>query len=149
MVRKKGVLEKNEFIPITGFHPLGTFTGQQTKNNTLLQSLYSETNADAIFINHKKGSTLGLKTNDIVEIINIDKPNMVTKARVILSETIHPDALFSYYGMGAGYYRNITNGLRNANKIGFNPNHVSNFTFNPLTTGHPSQDFIVSIRKSV
>ena len=148
-IERKSTLAKNEFIPITGFHPLGTFTGQQTKNNTLLQSLHHETNADAVFINRQKGEILGFKTNDIVEIINIDKPKLISKARVVLSETVHPDAMFSYYGMGAGYYRNITNSLRNTNKIGFNPNHISNFAFNPLTTGHSSQDFIVSIRKSV
>ena len=148
-LEKKSVLGTSEFIPITGFHPLGSFTGQQTKNNTLLKTIQDSTNADAVFINKKKGVTLGLKNDDIVEIINIEKPDLITKARVILSEVVHPDALFSYYGMGAGYYRNMTNGLRNVSKIGFNPNHISNFTFNPLTTGHSCQDFIVSIRKSV
>ncbi|MDD2384795.1 MAG: molybdopterin-dependent oxidoreductase [Sulfurospirillaceae bacterium] len=148
-LEKKTKLANHEFIPITGFHPLGSFTGQQTKNNTLLQTLHHDTNADAVFINHQKGITLGLKTDDIVEIINIDKPELVVKARVILSEVVHPDALFSYYGMGAGYFRNMTKGLRNVSKIGLNPNHIANFAFNPLTTGHSSQDFIISIRKSV
>ena len=148
-IEKKDSLGKDEFIPITGFHPLGSFTGAQTKNNMLLKTLHNDTNADAVFINASKGKALGLKSNDIVEIINIDKPKLVCKARLVLSETVHPDALFSYFGMGAGYYKNLTNGLRNISKIGFNPNHISNFTFNPLTTGHSSQDFIVSIRKSV
>ena len=148
-LERKSSLGANEFIPITGFHPLGSFTGQQTKNNMLLKTLHNDTNADAVFINTAKGKALGLRTDDIVEIINIDKPKLVSKARVVLSQTVHPDALFSYYGMGAGYYRNLTKSLRNVNKIGFNPNHISNFTFNPLTTGHPGQDFIVSIRKSV
>ncbi|MBV5278510.1 MAG: molybdopterin-dependent oxidoreductase [Campylobacteraceae bacterium] len=148
-LEKKDTLGKSEFIPITGFHPLGTFTGQQTKNNTLLKSINEETNTDAVFINRKKGLALGLKTNDIVEIINIDKPEMVIKSRIVLSEIVHPDALFSYYGTGAGYYNKMTDSLRNVSKIGFNPNHIANFTFNPLTAGMPAQDFIVSIRKSV
>lgn len=148
-IEKKPSLDNNEFIPITGFHPLGSFTGQQTKNNTLLKAFHNETNADAVFINAGKGKSLGLKTGDIIEIINIDKPQLTSKARLVLSETVHPYALFSYFGMGAGHYTTLTNGLRNVSKIGFNPNHISNFTFNPLTTGHPSQDFIVSIRKSV
>ncbi len=148
-LEKKETLGKNEFIPITGFHPLGTFTGQQTKNNTLLKLISDETNTDAVFINRTKGLALGLKTNDMVEIINIEKPDMVIKSRLVLSEVVHPDALFSYYGTGAGYYNKMTNSLRNVSKIGFNPNHIANFTFNPLTAGMPAQDFIVSIRKSV
>ncbi|MDD2384802.1 MAG: molybdopterin-dependent oxidoreductase [Sulfurospirillaceae bacterium] len=148
-IQQKAKLSNNEFIPITGFHPLGTFTGQQTKNNTLLQTINEATNTDAVFINREKGKALKLKTNDIVEIINIDKPEMMNKARVVLSDTVHPDALFCYYGTGAGFYNTMTHFLRNVNKIGFNPNHIANFTFNPLTTGQPAQDFIVSIRKSV
>ena len=148
-LEQKNALGKNEFIPITGFHPLGSFTGQQTKNNTLLKTINETTQTDAVFINAKKGLALGLKTNDLVEIINIERPEMVSISKVILSEVVHPDALFCYYGTGAGYYKNMTKSLRNVSKLGFNPNHIANFTFNPLTTGMPAQDFIVSIRKSV
>lgn len=148
-LEKKAKLANNEFIPITGFHPLGSFTGQQTKNNKLLASIHSSTNTDAVFINAKKGADLGLKNGDIVEIINIDKPNLISKSKVILSQTVHPDALFAYYGVGSGHYSAMTKHLRNAAKLGFNPNHVSGFDFIPITTGHPCQDFIVSIRKSV
>ncbi len=148
-LEKKAKLANNEFIPITGFHPLGSFTGQQTKNNKLLASIHSSTNTDAVFINAKKGADLGLKNGDIVEIINIDKPNLISKSKVILSQTVHPDALFAYYGVGSEHYSAMTKHLRNAAKLGFNPNHVSGFDFIPITTGHPCQDFIVSIRKSV
>ena len=146
---RKNDLAGSEFIPITGFHPLGTFTGQQTKNNTLLKTIKEEHDADATFINTKKGLALGLKSGDIIEIFNVDKPSMVVKAKVVLSQTVHPDALFSYYGMGAGYYNSVAKKLHNADDIGLNPNHISSFSFNPLTAGHPAQDFIVSIRKSV
>jgi len=148
-IERKEKLSKSEFIPITGFHPLGTFTGQQTKNNTLLKTIKEEHDTDATFINAQKGLELGLKSGDIIDIFNIEKPSMIVKARVILSQTVHPDALFSYYGMGAGYYNSVAKKLHNADDMGLNPNHISNFGFNPLTAGHPSQDFIVSIRKSV
>jgi len=148
-LEKKEALSSSEFIPITGFHPLGTFTGQQTKNNTLLKTIKEEHDADAVFINTKKGTALGFKSGDIIEIFNVDKPSLVTKAKVVLSQTVHPDALFSYYGMGAGYYNSVAKKLHNADQIGLNPNHISNFGFNPLTAGHPSQDFIVSVRKTV
>ncbi|MEA2111569.1 MAG: molybdopterin-dependent oxidoreductase [Campylobacterota bacterium] len=146
-LEKREGLGDNEFIPITGFHPLGTFTGQQTKNNTLLQEFHDDTNADAVFINRKKGLSLGFKTDDIVEVFNVDLPNLVVNARVVLSETVHPDAMFSYFGFGAGFFKEVTKRSRNLNKIGFNPNHVTSLDFNPLTTGQPSQDFIVNIRK--
>lgn len=148
-IEKQETLEKNQFIPITGFHPLGTFTGQQTKNNTLLKTIKEENQTDAAFINTKKGIALGLKSGDIVELFNVDKPELVIKTKVVLSQTVHPDALFTYYGMGAGYYNNVAKRLHNADEIGLNPNHISNFDFNPLTAGHPSQDFIISIRKTI
>ncbi|MEA1892424.1 MAG: molybdopterin-dependent oxidoreductase [Campylobacterota bacterium] len=144
---KRKTLSNNEFIPITGFHPLGTFTGQQTKNNTLLQDLHDETNADAVFINKKRGTELGFKTDEIIEIFNIDLPVLVVRARIVLSETVHPDAMFSYFGFGAGFFKDVANKGRNQNKIGFNPNHITSLDFLPLTTGQPSQDFIVNIRK--
>ncbi|WP_024954155.1 molybdopterin-containing oxidoreductase family protein [Sulfurospirillum arcachonense] len=148
-IEKKEKLSNSEFIPITGFHPLGSFTGQQTKNNLLLSTINQENNTDAAFINTQKGLSLGLKSGDIIEVFNIDKPNLIIKTKVILSQTVHPDALFSYYGMGAGYYNSVAKKLHNTDDMGINPNHISNFTFNPLTAGQPGQDFIISIRKSV
>lgn len=145
---KKETLGGDEFIPITGFHPLGSFTGQQTQNNPLLLKIAKMQKADAVFINAEKGARMGLKSGDIVEITNIDAPDMVSKAEVVLSELVHPDALYANYGMGAGYFTTAASMMRNAAQQGFNPNHVSNFTFNPLTGGMPAQDFIVRVRRS-
>jgi thiosulfate reductase/polysulfide reductase chain A len=66
---------------------------------------------------------------------------------VVLSETIHPDSMFSYFGVGAGTFGKLKKFLGNAPEMGFNPNHLSTLAFNPLTGGQPAQDFIISMRK--
>ena len=146
-MEKKQILGGNEFIPITGFSALSSFTGAQTKDNLLLRTLGDKLDLDAVFINTAKGRKLELKSGEIVEIINPEMPELKSRARVILSETVHPDALFSFYGIGAGYFTGLNSLLTNAAKTGFNPNHVSELQFSPLTGGMPSQDFIVTIRK--
>jgi hypothetical protein len=37
--------------------------------------------------------------------------------------------------------------LRDAPRIGFNPNHASALNFCPLTGGQPAQDFVVKLRR--
>ena len=141
-------LSGDEFVPITGFHPLGTFTGQQTKNNLLFKTIFEEHHADHIFINKKKGKILGLKDGDKVEIYNPKLPKLVSTANVILSETVQEDAMFSYFGVAAGYFDKFAKKLRHHDQGGFNPNHLSEFLFSPLTGGNPAQDFTVKIRKA-
>jgi anaerobic selenocysteine-containing dehydrogenase len=145
---EKETLGKDEFIPVTGFNPLSSFTGAQTKDNPILNFLGGMVDWDAIYINKSKGEKIGLKDGDIVEVFNIQKPHLVTKTKIKLVEYVHPDALFSYYGVGAGYYNNLTNFLTNAPKYGFNPNHIGNFTFAVLDGGQLAQDFIVKIRRA-
>lgn len=139
---------KDEFIPITGFSPLNSFTGGQTKNNPLIVSIAAKVDLDAIFINRDKGVALGLKDGDWAEVYNISKPDKVSRARVRLTELVHPEAMFSYYGFSAGYIQQYAESLRHVSPGGFNPNHVSDFKFIPLTGGHPAQDFIVKIRRA-
>jgi anaerobic selenocysteine-containing dehydrogenase len=143
----KGELDKDEFIPITGFSPLNTFTGAQTKNNPLLTPLMERLHVPAVWLNANRGRKLGLKDGDRVEIVNVEAPESKSFARVKLSQLVHPDTVFTAYGVGAGYYRKLTDFLRFAPKDGFNPNHVSKFRFTGLTGGMPSQDFIVKLRR--
>jgi anaerobic selenocysteine-containing dehydrogenase len=146
-LEKRKSLSGDEFIPITGFSPLSSFTGAQTRDNLLLKGIGDRVNWDAVFINSAKGRALGLQSGALVEIINPDLPELKSQATVILSETIHPDALFCYYGVGAGALKAQGAYLSNAPKTGFNPNHISNLEFNPLTGGQPSQDFVVKLRR--
>lgn len=141
-------LADNEFVPITGFSPLNTFTGAQTKDNALLKPFMDRMDVAAVWINTQKGRTLGLKDGDRVEIVNVEKPELKSYAKLRLSQLVHPDALFTNYGVGAGHFKKVTDFLRNAPKDGFNPNHVSNFRFSGLTGGSPAQDFVVSIRRA-
>ncbi len=141
-------LAKDEFIPITGFSPLNTFTGAQTKNNPLLTPLMERLNVPSVWINADKGRSLGIEDGDRVEIVNVENTAMKSYARVKLSQLVHPDTMFTAYGVGAGHYTKLSDFLRFAPKDGFNPNHVSNFRFTGLTGGMPSQDFIIKLRKA-
>lgn len=147
-MEKKPKLDNNEFIPITGFSPLNSFTGAQTKNNPLIKSFADSLNLNAVYVNTDKGLKAGLKDGDRVEIFNVEKPDLISVATVKLSELIQPDTLFTYFGMGAGYFKEHAAGMKYAYKDGFNPNHVSDFKFNPLTGGQPAQDMIVKVRRA-
>ena len=151
---RKYLKEKNqadllgdEFVAITGFHPLSSFTGAQTRNNIVLKNIGEGLDYDAVFINQTKGEALGLKSGDIVEIFNVERPEAVMKTKIVLSHTIEPHTLFSFYGVGNGYYTQLGDKLSIASKIGFNPNHINNFTFSPVDGTAPCHDLIVKIRK--
>lgn len=139
-------LKDNEFIAVTGFHPLGSFTGAQTRNNILLKNVGKTLDYDAVFINKAKGEALGIENDSYIEIFNVERPEAVIKSRVILSNTIEPHTLFAFYGIGNGYFTNLADKLSIASKIGFNPNHISNFSFSPVDGTTPSHDLIVQIR---
>jgi anaerobic selenocysteine-containing dehydrogenase len=146
-MEKTKALAGDEFVPVTAFFPLSTFTGAQTRDNAVLNHVGSQFDWDAVFINREKGSKGGFRTGDIVEIVNPDLPALKSTARLVLSETVHPDALFSYYGVGAGLLTAQGAQLTQAPQIGFNPNHVSPLNFCPLTGGQPAQDFVVKLRR--
>lgn len=143
----KPELDKDEFVPITGFHPLSSFTGAQTRNNVLLSTIGNGLRYSTVFINGSRGKELGLKTGDLVEIFNIEKPDLIETAEVTLTETVEPTSLYAFYGVGNGLYKNLSDKLSVAAKIGFNPNHIGNLTFTPVDASAPQQDFIVKIRK--
>lgn len=145
---KKEKLDNDEFIPITGFSPLSSFTGAQTRNNILLKNVGDKLNYSAVFINTKRGKDLGLSSGDIIEIFNIEEPSLIIKSEVQLTETVEPHALFSFYGVGTGLYTKLSEKLSVACPIGFNPNHIGNLTFMPVEASAPSQDFIVKIRRA-
>lgn len=140
-------LAGDEFVAITGFHPLSSFTGAQTRNNIVLKNIGEGLDYDAVFINQSKGEALGLKSGDIVEIFNVERPDAAMKTKIVLSQTIEPHTLFSFYGVGNGYYTKLGDKLSIASKIGFNPNHINNFTFSPVDGTAPCHDLIVKIRR--
>lgn len=140
-------LAADEFVPITGFAPLNSFTGQQTKDNRLLANIGERISWDGVFINAAKGRTLGLASGDMVTIWNPDN-KMEQTARVVLSELVHPDAMFSYYGTGPGAFKNLNTFYSNAPKTGFNPNHSAPFHTAPLVGGHAAHDFVIKMRRA-
>ena len=147
-LKNGAALAGDEFVPITGFHPLSSFTGAQTRNNVLLKNTIDALGLDNVFINAAKGKALGLATGDEIEIFNIEIPNLVEKATVTLTETVEPNALFCFYGIGNGIYAALAEKLDVASKSGFNPNHIANLTFSPVDASATSHDFIVKIRRA-
>ncbi len=139
-------LGKDEFVPITGFLPLNSFTGQQTKDNRLLANIGEHLSWDGVFINATKGRSMGLRSGDLVSIWNPDN-KMEQRAKVVLSELVHPDAMFSYYGTGPGAFTNLNNFYSNAPKTGFNPNHSAPYHSAPLVGGHAAHDFVIKMRR--
>jgi anaerobic selenocysteine-containing dehydrogenase len=141
-------LGADEFVPITGFSPLYSFTGAQTKDNLLIRVIADMVDLDAVWINREKGERLGIRDGETVEIINSDIPGLAARSRIRLSETVHPDALFAHYGVASGSLDKYSEFLRYSYKGGFNPNHISTLSFIPLTGGQPAQDFVVRIRRA-
>ena len=146
--KEKTALDNDEFLPITGFSPLNSFTGSQTKNNPLLAQVGEVVDWAAVFINAGRGRKLGFTDGDLVEVAHAKFPELWSKAVVRLSETIQPDTMFTYYGSGAGLFKTQGKFMRFEAETGFNPNHVSELNFAPLDGGQPSQDFTVKIRRA-
>lgn len=144
---RRDKLATDEFIPITGFAPINSFTGQQTKDNRLLANVGEALSWDAVFINAAKGKAMGLRDGDMVVIWNPDN-KLDQKARVVLSELIHPDAMFSYYGSGPGAFKNLNKFYTNAPTTGFNPNHSAPFHYSPLIGGHAAHDYVIKMRRA-
>jgi anaerobic selenocysteine-containing dehydrogenase len=145
---KKAKLGGDEFVPVTGFVNINSFTGGQTKDNRLLGNVGDAINWDAVFINASKGKSMGIKDGDMVIISNSDIKGMEQPARVKLSEIVHPDAMFTYYGVGNGAFGQLNKMFLHTPKTGFNPNHSAPFHFSPLVGGHAGQDYIVKIRRA-
>lgn len=141
-------LARDEFVPISAFSPLSSFTGDQTRNNPMLKDIGRHVHWDAVFINATKGRALGLDTGDKVQFHNVEKADMPQQATVVLTELVHPDAMFFYYGPGSGYYTAKNRFGRYAAHDGMNPNHISHTRFAPIDGGHSSQDFVVKIRRA-
>lgn len=144
---QKEKLAKDEFIPITGFPPINSFTGQQTKDNRLLANIGEAISWSAVFINTVKGQSMGLRDGDMVILWNPDN-KLEQTAKVVLSELVHPDAMFSYYGTGPGAFKKMNKFYTNAPKTGFNPNHSAPYHFSPLVGGHAAHDYIIKMRRA-
>jgi anaerobic selenocysteine-containing dehydrogenase len=144
----KPKLEKGEFVPISAFFPLATFTGAQTRNNAIIKEFADIMGGSSVMINPLKARELSLSDGDKVRITNALDPNKKCYSSVVkVSELIHPDALLTYYSMTTGACIACRQYLTIVSKEGCNPNHVSSLDFIPITAGHPSQDFIVKIEK--
>lgn len=146
--KEKATMDKDEFLPITGFSPLSSFTGSQTRDNPLLTQVGEAVDWAAVFIHSGRGKKLGLSDGDLIEVTHSKFPKMKSQAVVRLSETIQPDTLFTHYGSGAGFLKAQAKHLRFEAETGFNPNHVSELSFSPFDGGQLSQDFTVKIRRA-
>jgi len=144
----KPQLEKGEFVPISAFFPLATFTGAQTRNNVIIKEFADIMGGSLVAINPLRAKELDLSDGDAVRITNaLDPDKKCYRSVVRVTELVHPDALFTYYCMTTGSCAALGQYLTVASKEGCNPNHVNTLNFIPITAGHPSQDFIIKIEK--
>ncbi|QJA05481.1 molybdopterin-dependent oxidoreductase [Thermosulfurimonas marina] len=143
----QGKLKEDEFILCTGFSPLNSFTGGQTRNNPLLLEIWKEIGVDRVWIHPEKAQKLGISDGDVVEVFPAHNPRAVARARVWVTPLVHPEVLFSYYGVAPGIYPQLKRYLAFMPEYGVNINHFSKFHFAPLQGGHATQDVIIKVRR--
>ncbi len=145
---KKGQpLADDEFILTTGFSPLNSFTGGQTRDNPILRELFDEVGADKIWIHPEKARRLGIKDGDLVEVFPAHDPSIKATARVWVTPLVHPDAIFSYYSVAPGAFPKLKKFLAFMPEHGVNINHFSKLHFAHLHGGHATQDVIIKVRR--
>jgi anaerobic selenocysteine-containing dehydrogenase len=137
---------KDEFIPASGFSPLSSFAGGQTRNNPVLITLQDKMKFPMVFINKNRAKELKLKEGDMIEVWMDAYPDEKQTAMVTPSKTIHPDVLFYYHGIGKGLMQ-TPDRLRFAKKHGLNINHFGRLAFSHGVAGHIPQDIILRIRR--
>jgi anaerobic selenocysteine-containing dehydrogenase len=143
---KRAKLDKNEFVPATGFTPLSSFASVQARDNPILVALHHRMRYATVFINEERARRLGLTEDDLVEVWMAKYPDEKQQAALSVSKVVHPDVLFSYHGIGKGGVR-TTEKLRYARKNGLNLNHFGRLRFSPGVCGHTPQDIILKIKK--
>ncbi|MFV0575652.1 MAG: molybdopterin-dependent oxidoreductase [Vibrio sp.] len=141
-----GEVKGNEFIPVTGFSPLGSFTGAQAKDNAILHFLQNETHFSSVFINTKRANELGLKSGDKVAVWSKDDKSDQQIATVEPRQTIHPDVIFSYFCAGKGLY-GPDNKFTFAPQDGINPNQFGHTRLAPGVKTHTPQDVVLKIER--
>jgi thiosulfate reductase/polysulfide reductase chain A len=84
--------ENEKFRLITGRHALHTHVS--TQNNLYLAELLNE---NILWINSKRAERLGIRNNDLVEVISNQGSG---KLNAYVTDLIHPDAVFMLHGFG-------------------------------------------------
>lgn len=139
-------LGKDEFVPVTGFSPLGSFTGAQARNNGLLHFLQQEMHFSDVLMNRKRAEKLGLQSGDKVRLWSLDDKADEQIATLQLTEILHPDAIFSYYCGGNGRF-GPKEKLHLAAQSGINVNQFGKMRSAPGVHTHTPQDVILKIEK--
>ncbi|PJE78764.1 Polysulfide reductase chain A [invertebrate metagenome] len=147
-LEQKAKLGDDEFIPVTGFSPLGSFTGAQSRDNDVLEFLQKATHYTSVFMNAERAGRLQLKTGDTIDIWYEKVPDSVQRAKVFVNETTHPDVLFCYYCAGNGRFgpKQFEN---NTVSQGMNPNQFGFTRFAPGIKSHTPQDIILKIKRVI
>ncbi|MBX6422215.1 molybdopterin-dependent oxidoreductase [Thermosulfurimonas sp. F29] len=147
MGERRNGLAEDEFVLTTGFSPLNSFTGGQTRDNPLLREIWDQLGVDRVWIHPERARRLGISDGDVVEVFPAHAPEFKATARVWVTPLVHPDALFTYYGVGAGIFPQLKRFLAFLPEHGVNMNHFSRWRFAPLEGGHATQDVIIKIRR--
>jgi thiosulfate reductase/polysulfide reductase chain A len=126
------------FRLLFGRTPLHTFS--RTTNNFMLTDLVPE---NAVWINKKKGKSMGLKDGDLVHLINHDNVKSPGSIKVKLTERIREDAVYMYHGFGVH-----SKGMSRANNKGIGDDEMMNkYTIDPIMGGTAMRGIFVKIVK--
>jgi anaerobic selenocysteine-containing dehydrogenase len=132
----KGSLAQDEFAVITGKVPTMSYTS--TADNPMLTLKLSNPEMKMVWINSERAKRLGIKTGDLVEVCGASG---CFKARVWVTEAIHPDAIYipPHYGQEIrGRYNDVE--VPAINKLG-------PFIAEPVAGSRIMADFVVKVRK--
>lgn len=145
-VQEQDTMKNNEFVPVTGFSPLGSFTGAQAKDNAILHHIQQATHFSHVFINTQRAKDLGLKSGDEVAVWSKDDKSDLQTAVLETRQTVHPEVVFSYFCAGNGIY-GPKQKLTYAAKNGINVNQFGHIRLAPGVKTHTPQDIVLKIER--
>lgn len=140
-------LDDNEFIAIDTTYPL-TATNAYIRNSKIVNDTIKWENMDGVYINFDRGTKLGLKNGNII-IIENPETGIKIKAKVYLSNTIHPYALVGIHALNTGSYERGDIKFTYMTKTGINTNFLAPFRIVEYEARAAQCDFKVRIKKEV
>ncbi len=137
-------LGENEFYFIYGKTPTESHASAATQDNRILSfvnNLINPMERYGLWINKKTAAKLGIKTGDLLEVINT-KSGQKVQIQAYVTEGVRPDTVFMPSSFGAESPL-----LKVAHGVGAPLSRVVNYELEPITAGFKSQEFTVKIRK--
>jgi len=146
--RRKDSLEKDEFFVSHGKSPVFSHTGIHTIDNPLLVGVSKWKKLDRIYyrvwIHPKAAERLGIRDNDLIEVINTEDPTKKMKARAFITKWVREDTIFIPFNGGTEAP------VRFAVKPPEAARHVDvlNYKVEPIISGYTRDEMTVKVKKA-